>query len=321
MAERIAILIPCYNEELTVRAVVHGFRAALPGAAIHVFDNASTDRTAEEARGAGAQVHHVPARGKGCVVRAMFRSVDADLYVMVDGDNTYPPERVAALLEPVRRGEADMVVGARLQQYHEEAFRRLHVSGNRLVVGLINVLFRARLTDALSGYRAFSRRFVKTMPVLSRGFEIETEMTLHALEQGLAIQEVPVPYGSRPAGSHSKLNTYRDGLLLLKTIVSIFKDYRPLLFFSLAGLACLTLGLGFGAIVISEFMATGKVFHPSTAVLAASLFIIGLLSLTTGLILDTVNRRNREQFVLLADHVLAAQEAHGQERRRPSVRP
>lgn len=304
MKPRIAVIIPCRNEELTVREVVSGFKAVLPDAAIHVFDNRSTDRTADEARAAGAVVHYVGVPGKGNVVRHMFRNVDADVYVMVDGDSTYPPDRVHDLMAPVLKGDAEMVVGARLREYGEEAFRPLHVLGNKLIVGLINVLFSARLTDALSGYRAFSRYFVKTMPVLSRGFEVETEMSLHALEHGLTIEEIPVPYGARPAGSKSKLNTYRDGWLLLRTIVSIFKDYRPLTFFLSFGLIALLTGLGFGIFVIREFLMTGKVFHPSTAVLAAALVGTSMLSAVTGLILDTVNRRNREQYILLADHLL-----------------
>ncbi len=304
MNQQIAVIIPCHNEETTIQAVVKGFRAVLPEAAIHVFDNCSTDRTSEEAWAAGAHVHYVAIKGKGVVVRHMFREVDADVYVMVDGDDTYPSENVSDLIGPILKGDAEMVVGARLQVFEQSAFRRLHVAGNKLIVGLINLLFQSRLTDALSGYRAFSRYFVKTIPVLSKGFEIETEMTLHALENGLPIKEVTIPYKARPAGSYSKLNTFRDGWLLLQTIVTIFKDFRPLVFFLSAGLLAFLSGFAFGSIVISEFMATGKVFHFSTAVLAASLCLMGLLSVVTGLILDTVNRRNREIYFLLADHVL-----------------
>jgi len=304
MKQRIAVVIPCHNEELTVRKVATDFKTALPEAEIHVFDNCSTDRTSEEALAAGAFVHFVAAKGKGVVVRAMFREIDADLYIMVDGDDTYPPDMARELLKPVTGGEAQMVVGARLHRYEQNAFRRLHVIGNKMIVGLINTLFQARLTDALSGYRVFSRYFVKTMPVMSKGFEIETEMTLHALENNLGIKEIPVPYGARPAGSVSKLSTFKDGWLLLRTIVSIFKDYRPLGFFVSVGIFALLLSIGFGSFVTQEFMQTGEMTHPSTAVLAASLFISGFLSITTGLVLDTVNRRSREQYILLADHVL-----------------
>lgn len=304
MNPRIAVLLPCYNEEITIAKVVRDFRVALPEAEIHVFDNNSSDGTQAQALAAGATVHFVACQGKGWAVRSMFRDVDADLYIMADGDDTYPADRVRELISPVLSGSADMVVGTRLQDYDDLAFRRLHKFGNNLVLRSINTLFGSKLSDVLSGYRVFSRRFVKTMPVLSHGFEIETELTLHALEHGLAIKEITIPYGKRPDGSFSKLNTFSDGWRVLRTILWIFKDYKPLLFFGALSGVFLLLGVIFGGIVVSEFIATSKVTHPSTAVLAATLCTFSVLSLMIGLILDTVNRRSKEQYILLVDHVI-----------------
>jgi glycosyltransferase involved in cell wall biosynthesis len=312
---RIAVLIPCHNEAMTVGKVVQDFRAALPEAAIYVFDNASTDDTATLARAAGARLVSVPAKGKGHVVRSMFRDVDADVFLMVDGDDTYPADRARAVLAPVLDGEADMVVGTRLEAHHDSAFRRFHGFGNRLVRGVISRLFNTSIADVLSGYRAFSTRFVRSMPVLSQGFEIETEMTVFALSQGMQLREVPVPYGARPEGSHSKLHTFRDGYRVLRTILFLYKDYRPLQFFGLIAVACFIAGIGFGAIVVREFALTGLVTHPSTAVLAVALVLIGMLSMATGLILDTVNRRSQELLRLITDQVLmqASRKAPGAE--------
>lgn len=301
---KVAIMIPCYNEEVTIAKVVSDFQNAIPEADIHVFDNRSKDRTAEIARAAGAKVHYVPLQGKGQVVRAMFRDVDADVFVMVDGDDTYPADRVRALIEPVLQGQADMVVGTRLSQHEDQSFRPLHVFGNNLVLNSINFLFRADLHDVLSGYRAFSRRFVKTMPVLSRGFEIETEMTIHALEHAYAVTEITVPYGVRPDGSESKLHTFRDGYRVLKTILWIFKDCRPFIFFGLLGLFLLLLGVGIGAAVVQEFSHYGHVLGAARAMLSVGLLGSGLLMVSTGLVLDTVNRRQRELYVLLCDKLI-----------------
>jgi glycosyltransferase involved in cell wall biosynthesis len=303
---RIAVVIPCYNEGLTVAKVVADFQAALPEAAVHVFDNASSDQTGAIALAAGARVTYVPGKGKGNVVRAMFREIDADVLLMVDGDDTYPAAHARELLAPVLAGSADMVVGTRLDTHHAGAFRRFHGFGNRLVRTVISRLFGIAITDALSGYRAFNRRFVRSMPVLSQGFEIETEMTVFALANGMSLQEVPVPYGSRPQGSHSKLHTFRDGYRVLRTIAFLYKDFRPLRFFGTLAVACLLAGLGFGSIVIGEFATSGVVTHPSTAVLAVALVLSGMLSLATGLILDTVNRRTQELMRLLADQVVPA---------------
>ena len=301
---RVAVLVPCYNEAATVERVVRDFRAQLPEAQVHVFDNGSTDGTGELARAAGAHVHLVPTRGKGSVVRAMFREVEADAYVMVDGDSTYPADRVHALLAPVIEGRADMVVGTRLAQFGDASFRPLHVFGNRLVLRTINASFNADIADAMSGYRAFSRRFVKTMPVLSQGFEIETEMTLHALQHRFPIHEVEVPYGARPEGSASKLRTFHDGARVLRTIGNLYKHYRPLAFFGGLALLLLLVSLVAGILVTVEFLEYGQVVGVARAVFSVACGILGVIALATGLILDTVNRRARELYVLLADQVV-----------------
>jgi glycosyltransferase involved in cell wall biosynthesis len=301
----IAVVIPCHNEALTIGAVVEGFRKSLPEASIHVFDNGSSDGTADVARAAGAEVHLVPTRGKGEAVRAMFRDVDASVLVMVDGDLTYPAERARDLIQPIIEGRADMVVATRLQQGDTSAFRPFHALGNRIVLMCINALFDAQLSDVLSGYRAFSRRFVKTVPVLSRGFEIETEITLHALEQRIPMLEVSVAYGARPRGSESKLNTFRDGYRVLATIVRLYKDYRPLRFFGLPGAVLLLIGVAIGIIVIREFLELGQVVGVARAVFAVFSCLIGMVAIATALILETVNRRTREIYVLVADHLLS----------------
>lgn len=305
VALRIAVLIPCHNEAPTVQKVVADFREALPQAEVWVFDNASADATALLAAQAGAQVRHVLAKGKGNAVRAMFRDVDADIYVMVDGDDTYPASAVRSLIEDIAEGRADMVVGTRLESHDRASFRRFHGIGNRLVRGCISALFGHPVRDVLSGYRVFSRRFVKSMPVLSRGFEIETEMTVFALANGFVLSERVIEYGTRPDGSESKLDTYRDGMRVLKTILFLFKDMRPLLFFGVLAAACMVSSLGFGAIVIHEFARTGLVTHPSTAVLAVAFALVGVVSMATGLILDTVNRRTNEIQRLITDQVLS----------------
>lgn len=301
---RVAILIPCFNEATTIAKVVGDFRAALPQAEVWVFDNASTDDTAQVARAAGAQVRRVPAKGKGNVVRAMFRDVEADAYLMVDGDDTYPAGAAAALLEEVRQGRADMVVGTRLEDFQHASFRRFHGIGNQLVRRCVAMLFGSPVRDVLSGYRAFSRRFVKSMPVLSHGFEIETEMTVFALSNGFVLAERPIAYGVRPDGSQSKLSTYRDGVRVLRTLLFLFKDMRPLLFFGGVAALMVLAGLGFGSVVIAEFSRTGLVTHPSTAVLAVALTLVGIVSLATGLILDTVNRRANEIQRLITDQLV-----------------
>jgi len=293
-SQSIAVLIPCYNEALTVAKVVEGFRSALPDAVIYVYDNNSSDGTAEIARRAGAIVRRENRQGKGYVIQSMFRDIDADFYVMADGDGTYPPEQVELVLEPLRRGDADMVVGNRLQEFTNQSFRPLHVFGNKLVVGTINLLFGAKLKDVMSGYRAFGRRFVRELPFVSRGFEVETEMTLQALDRRLVIVEVEVPYGSRPAGSHSKLSTFRDGFRVLLKLFNILKAYRPLLFFGGLGLAICLLGLLIGIVPITEYLETGLVKRFPTAILAASIEIVGIVFGLAGIILDSLNQHFRE---------------------------
>lgn len=301
----VAIVIPCYNEALTIGAVVEGFRRSLPEASIYVFDNSSSDRTAEIARAAGATVRPVPTRGKGEVVRAMFRDVDADVFIMVDGDQTYPPERARDLIQPVLEGRADMVVATRLEQHNSAGFRPFHVLGNTMVLRLINALFDVQLSDVLSGYRAFSRRFVKTMPVLSRGFEIESEITLHALEHRIPVLEIPIAYGVRPQGSESKLQTVRDGLRVVATIIRLYKDYRPLRFFGLPGAVLLIVGIAIGFVVVDEFLELGKVVGVARAVFAVFSCLVGMLAIATALVLETVNRRARELYLLVADQVIS----------------
>lgn len=307
----IVVAIPCFNEVITVARVVGDFRRALPDASIHVFDNNSTDGTGAAAERAGAIVHFVPGRGKGEVVRAIFRELDADVIIMADGDGTYDAGRVRELIAPVLAREAEVAVATRLQEARPESFRALHVFGNRLVLRSINTLFGTSLTDVLSGYRAFSRRFVKTMPVLSRGFEVETEITLHALEHRQAIVEVPLPYGARPEGSTSKLNTLQDGRRVLMTLFQLYKDYRPLTFFGVPGAVLLAAGIFAGVLVVGEFIETGKVAGIARAVFAVSCCLIGTVALATGLVLDTVNRRARELYVLLADHVVNLRDRPG----------
>lgn len=308
-ARRVAVLIPCYNEELTVADVVAQFRAELPGAAVYVFDNNSTDRTADEARRAGAVVREERRQGKGFVVQAMFREVDADFYVMVDGDGTYPPESVHALLAPVVEGSADMAVGSRLHSASQSEFRHVNRWGNRLVLAVLNSIFRVRLTDILSGYRAFNRRFVKSLPLFGGGFEIETELTIKAVERGYRITEVPVGLSHRPAGSHSKIRVVRDGLLILNTILALFRDYKPLTFFGGAGLALLALALAPGALVLAEYFSAGHVTRLPAAVLAVGLVLCGLLSVTAGLVLHSIARRSQEfeyQMLVLAEELRGA---------------
>jgi len=301
----IAVVIPCHNEALTIGAVVEDFRRSLPEASIHVFDNSSSDRTADIARAAGATVHRVPTRGKGEVVRAMFREVDAEVLVMVDGDQTYPAARARDLVAPILEGRADMVVATRLQEHNSAGFRPFHVLGNRLVLRLINSLFDVQFSDVLSGYRAFSRRFVKTMPVLSRGFEIESEITLHALEHRVPVLEVPIAYGARPQGSESKLQTFRDGYRVVLTIIRLYKDYRPLRFFGLPGIVLLAIGVAIGFVVVHEFLELGRVAGVARAVFAVFACLVGMLAIATALVLETVNRRAREIYLLVADHVIS----------------
>jgi glycosyltransferase involved in cell wall biosynthesis len=293
-APRIAVLIPCYNEELTIAAVIAGFRAQLPDATIYVFDNNSTDRTAEIARCAGVVVVAEPRQGKGFVVQSMFRRVEADVYIMVDGDATYPAGDVRGLIAPVLRGDADMVVGSRLHTESNSKFRRLNLLGNHLFLSTLNSVFRVRLTDILSGYRAFSRTFVKTVALVGGGFEVETELTIKALEAGFRVAEVPVDLTSRPDGIFSKIRPLADGLRILGTIFALFRDYKPLTFFGTLALALWGMSLLPGAVVILEYLRTGAVMHAASAILAVGLVLLGMLMFTAGLILHSMTRRIRE---------------------------
>ncbi len=297
--EGIAVLIPCYNEEVTIGKVVADFKQALPAATILVYDNNSTDRTAALAKEQGATVIHAPRQGKGYVVRQMFDEVDADVYLMVDGDDTYPAGEAKDLLAELAKSGADMVVGARVSSFDERSFRRFHKFGNGLVAGLISRLFSTRISDILSGFRAFSRTFVKTVPLMSKGFEIETEMTLQALAKNFAIKEIPIKYGSRPEGSFSKLNTYSDGYLVLKSILLIFKDFKPLIFFSWLSIVFLLITVGTGIWPILDYLEYRYVYHIPFAILATGTGILSALSLSIGVILETISKYHNENYELL----------------------
>jgi len=290
----IAVLIPCYNEELTIGEVVRRFREELPHAIVYVFDNNSTDRTIEEAKAAGALIARELRQGKGYVVQSMFGRIDADVYVMVDGDCTYPPEDVHSLLAPVLADEADMVVGSRLHSKSDSEFRSLNRLGNRFFLSLVNSTFKVKITDMLSGYRAFSRSFVKGVPLSGGGFETETELTIKALERGYRIVEVPVNLKSRPTGSLSKIRVLKDGLRIINTILALFRDYKPLTFFGGFGLLLILFGLIPGIVVIVEFLNTGLVLRLPSAVLAVGLVLAGISAMTIGLVLHTIVRRSQE---------------------------
>lgn len=302
----IAILIPCYNEERTIAEVVDGFRQQLPEASIFVFDNASTDRTAECARDAGAIVYSEPRRGKGFVVQTMFRRIKADVFVMVDGDGTYPASEVQRLIEPILNDEADMVVGSRLHAQTKSEFKQLNRWANRLVLAILNSIFRVKLTDILSGYRAFNRKFVKSLPVFGGGFEIETELTIKAIARGFRIVEIPTPLTARPEGSHSKIKFFRDGFLIINTILALFRDYKPLTFFGVPAGFLLVLGSIPGLVVLFEVLQRQSTQRPLLAVLSIGLVLCGLLLLAIGLILHSIARRSQEseyQVQLMIDEV------------------
>ena len=290
----IAVLIPCYNEEKTVAGVVQDFRAQLPDAAIYVYDNNSKDRTAEEAARAGAIVRRETRQGKGNVMRSMFRQIEADIYVMVDGDGTYPANKVHNLISPIAAGDADMVNGSRLHSLSESSFRGLNLLGNKMFLFLLNAIFKVRLTDLLSGYRAFTRELVKNLPLLSRGFDIETELTLKAIERNYRIVEVPVNLSTRPEGSESKINILRDGILIFKTIFAILRDYKPLTAFGSLGLFFVVLGFVPGIVVIREFMLTRYISHVPSAILAVGLVVFGTIIAFVGLVLHAISRRFEE---------------------------
>ena len=290
---RIAVLVPCYNEAATVVRVVDEFRAALPGAAGYVYDNNSSDGTAEKAAAAGAVVGRETRQGKGNVVRRMFREIDADIYVLVDGDATYDAPSAGRLIAKLREGGNDMVVAARVSQ-QDAAYRRGHVFGNRMLTGFVAAMFHMTLRDMLSGYRVFSRRFVKSFPILSSGFEIETELTIHALELEMPVAEVETPYYARPDGSESKLSTWGDGMRILLTIVRLYRLERPLAFFTIFGLACAAVAVLLAVPVVVTYFETGLVPRLPTAILSTGLMLTAFLAVACGFILDTVTHGRRE---------------------------
>lgn len=315
MADKVAVLIPCYNEAVTIGKVVDDFKRVLPDADIYVYDNNSKDDTAAIAEDHGAIVRTEPRQGKGNVVRQMFREIDADYYIMVDGDDTYPAEAAPRLLEPLMNDTADMTVGDRLSNgtYGEENDRAFHGFGNNLVRWLIKVIYGYAFDDVMTGYRAFNRIFVKTMPVLSEGFQIETELSIHAVDMRFRITDVPIDYRDRPEGSYSKLSTFGDGAKVLRAIASLFKDHKPMAFFGWLALILIVLGLIAGIPVIAEYFQTGLVPRFPTAILAIALVICGALSFTAGIILDTVAKTGRKQWELFTYQAYEEAQRHQEE--------
>ena len=295
----IAVLIPCYNESQTIEKVVHDYRMALPGAAIYVYDNNSHDHTDEIAKKAGAIVRYEYRQGKGNVIRSMFRDIEADCYLMIDGDDTYPAENAREMCDLVLQGKADMVIGDRLSStYFEENKRPFHNVGNSLVRKFINLFWHPKkeILDVMTGYRAFSPMFVKTFPILSQGFEIETEMTIHALDKNLLITSIPVQYRDRPVGSESKLNTYTDGVKVLLTIFNLYRDYKPLRFFGIIAAILAIISFVLFLPIFIGFLETGLVPRIPTLVVSVVMMLAALLSLVCGLILDTNAKNSRKNF-------------------------
>lgn len=296
--DKVAILIPCYNEAVTIKKVVEDFKKILPeGGVIYVYDNNSTDDTAAIAEAAGAVVHHEYQQGKGNVIRRMFREINAECYVMVDGDDTYPAEYAPEMIRQVLEKKVDMVIGDRLSTtYFEENKRPFHNLGNTMVMGSINWLFKSNIKDIMTGYRAFSYQFVKSFPVLSTGFEIETEMSIHAIDKNMSLSNVEIDYRDRPEGSESKLNTYSDGFKVLRTIGKLFRCYRPLHFFGWLALLLLILALVFFIPVLVQYMQTGLVPNFPTLIVCGFATIAAIQSWFSGLILETINQKNRQDF-------------------------
>ena len=298
--KKIAILIPCYNESKTIEKVIKDYKKVLPEADIYVYDNNSTDKTDEIARKNGAIVRYEYRQGKGNVIRSMFKDIDADCYLMIDGDDTYPCENAKEMCDYVLNGQADMVIGDRLSStYFTENKRPFHNFGNVLVRSLINTLFKSNVKDIMTGYRAFSYEFVKTFPILSKGFEIETEMTIHSLDKNLLLKEIPIEYRDRPNGSVSKLNTYKDGYRVLKTIMRLFKEYKPMLFFGLISGLFLIISLLFGIPIFVEYFKTGLVPRFPTLIFSLFMLIISILMLICGIILEVVVKKHRQLFELI----------------------
>ena len=302
--DKIAVLIPCYNESKTIEKVVKDFKAALPEATVYVFDNNSSDDTDEIARKAGAIVKYEYQQGKGNVIRRMFREIDAECYIMTDGDDTYPAESAREMADYVLRRHADMVVGDRLSStYFEENKRPFHNFGNSIVRSSINSLFHTNIKDIMTGYRAFSYQFVKTFPVLSQGFEIETEMSIHVADKNMFVENVIIEYRDRPEGSESKLNTYSDGFKVLRTIASLFRTYKPMAFFGAIALILAALGVGFMIPVLIEFNQTGLVARFPTLIVCGFVILAAMVSFFAGLQLQTITRKNRQDFEMELQHV------------------
>ena len=295
--DKIAVLIPCYNESKTVKKVINDYQAVLPEATIYVYDNNSSDDTAAIAEAEGAVVRHEYHQGKGNVIRRMFREIDAEAYIMVDGDDTYPAEFAREMVDKVLDRHVDMVVGDRLSStYFSENKRPFHNFGNSLVRNSINTLFKSDIKDIMTGYRAFSYQFVKSFPVLSKGFEIETEMSIHAVHKNLLVENVIVTYRDRPEGSESKLNTYSDGFKVIKTIIKLYKNYKPFGFFSILAAVLMLLSAGFFIPVLLEYFATGLVFKFPTLIVCGFVALAALISFFSGVILSTINEKNRQDF-------------------------
>lgn len=299
MNSKIAVLIPCYNEARTIEKVVKDYKKALPEADIYVYDNNSTDGTDEIARKAGAIVKYEYRQGKGNVIRSMFRQIDADCYLMVDGDDTYPADDARKMCDLVLEGKADMVIGDRLSStYFSENKRAFHNFGNRIVRILINKLFNNKIKDIMTGYRAFSYEFVKTYPVLAKGFEIETEMTIHAVDKNFLLQEVPVAYRDRPEGSVSKLNTYKDGFKVLKLIATLFKEYKPFFFFNIVAIILAIISFILIIPVFSAYFKTGLVERFPTLIVGGFMMIAAILSFVCGVILDVIAKKHKQLYEL-----------------------
>lgn len=298
--KKIAVLIPCYNESKTIAKVVADYKKALPEADIYVYDNNSSDGTDEIAKKAGAIVRYEHRQGKGNVIRTMFREIEADCYLMIDGDDTYPADNAREMCEHVLLGGIDMVIGDRLSStYFEENKRPFHNFGNSLVRTLINRLFNSNVKDIMTGYRAFSRSFVKHFPVLSKGFEIETEMTIHALDKNFLLKEIPILYRDRPEGSVSKLNTFSDGFKVLMTIARLFRDYKPFAFFSSIFLLCLLFAFGMDIPIFVEYLETGLVPRFPTLIVSGVITTVGVMFFFCGIILEVITKKHRQLFELL----------------------
>ena len=300
MKSKIAVLIPCYNESKTIAKVVKDYKEALPEADIYVYDNNSTDNTDEIAKKAGAIERHESKQGKGNVIRTMFREIDADCYLMIDGDDTYPSENARQMCNYVLENGVDMVIGDRLSStYFEENKRPFHNLGNRMVRGLINKIFKSNIRDIMTGYRAFSYNFVKTFPILSKGFEIETEMTIHAIDKNFTLKEIPVQYRDRPEGSVSKLNTYKDGARVIKTIAILFEEYKPALFFNTIAACIFIISLILAIPVFIEYFKTGLVPRFPTLIVAGIMLVISLLLSVSGIILQVIVKKHKQLFEIM----------------------